>query len=492
MKKNLLYLLIFVLGGVYFTSCNKDDNGPTIIDNPIYGMQIKGTATGDEVLVLDAKQYVEPSSDYSVKAIRDGMMYGIFYLSAGDFAFSEVTADETISYSASSVETVYQNAEVGAATDSIMYNKGSLVSGGTDTYTISEAGLYYVLTDETTSQFWILKINEFEISATGDVATYDSGTAESATFTTSTSVNLSGAFKIRINKAWKFIFEDVPWTNLDAGGVDGDHCRPVISYGGSIDDLAADGDDIVIDNGGQLLNFTFTWTAGEKGIAGIVGTTEDAGELPPAEYPEQMYMIGASIGGWDWAANGIEMIPVHSNAHLFWKIVWIDAGVADAGIKFCEEKSWGKDFGVDATAGATDGVYAKGTDNVPDIAESGYYMVVVNLADGTIEINAPSVNGIGSVFADDSWAGGVEFTVDNTAKTITSPVFSADGELRMYVKANTLTTEDGNAIDWWQAEFIVLSGVIEYRGTGNDQERANVTAGQKVILDFINGTGSIE
>jgi hypothetical protein len=317
------------------------------------------------------------------------------------------------------------------------------------------------------------------------------GSADGVTFEVK-AVDLRAVFKVRINTAWKFITTNVPWTDLAAGGAEGDHCRPVISYGGAADALTADGGDITIDNGGQLLDFTFTWTPGKKGIAGISITTTAAGELPPAEFPEAMFMIGASIGGWDWAANGIEMVPVHSNPHLFWKIVWIEAGVADAGFKFSPEKAWGKDFGVDAATGATEGVYGKGVDNVPDVAESGYYMVVVNLETETIEVNAPSVNGINPVFGDADWAGNIEFTVDNTNKVITSPAFSADGALRMYVKANTLTNADGAAIDWWQAEFNVFDGVIEYRGTGNDQAAVNVTAGQTVSLDFANETGVIE
>jgi hypothetical protein len=47
-------------------------------------------------------------------------------------------------------------------------------------------------------------------------------------------------------------------------------------------------------------------------------------------------------------------------------------------------------------------------------------------------------------------------------------------------------------IDWWKSEFIILGGKIEYRGTGEDQERAMGNAGQKAYLNFIDNKGAIK
>jgi hypothetical protein len=41
-------------------------------------------------------------------------------------------------------------------------------------------------------------------------------------------------------------------------------------------------------------------------------------------------------------------------------------------------------------------------------------------------------------------------------------------------------------------EYNVFEGKIEYRGAGGDQAAVPVTAGQKVVLDFNAGTGSIQ
>ncbi len=113
MKKNLFYLMMLFVGLGFMMSCSDDDDGPTIIDNPTYGMQITGTATGGETFVIDAKQIIEPGSDFSIKEERTGMMYGIHYLVAGNFMFKEVVADGEVSYGVSDVADSTQTAEAG-------------------------------------------------------------------------------------------------------------------------------------------------------------------------------------------------------------------------------------------------------------------------------------------------------------------------------------------------------------------------------------------
>ncbi len=478
---NLSWLILAAL--LTFTACNDDDDdGDDII--VLDGTYISGTATGGETFGIDANQIIEPGSDYTIKEERAGMIYGIHYLTAGTFMFTEVLGGSEISYGVSNVADSTQTAEAGEPFD---YKRGKLVADGTTEFTVSEAGLYYIITDKTTLNFWIMKINNFEISATGDLATFVSGDATGATFT-ATGVDIRAAFKVRMNTGWKIIATDVAYDGTSVTVED--HVRMVTSYGGSIAAMTPDGDDMEVDNGGKLLDFTFTWTPGSKGIAGIVGTTVEGADLPPLEFPENMYMIGNSVGGWNWDTDAVDMIPVDGNPHLFWRIIWIESGIADPGFKFCEEKAWGKDFGVEGDA--VDGVYAIGTSNVPDVAESGSYVVVVNLEEETIEVNPAKVFGIGGVFGDDSWVGDIAFTVDNTAGTVYSPAFSADGELRMFGDATTLTDADGAAIDWWRKEFITVSGAIEYRALGGDQARLNVTTGQVITLDFEAGTGSIQ
>ena len=67
---------------------------------------------------------------------------------------------------------------------------------------------------------------------------------------------------------------------------------------------------------------------------------------------------------------------------------------------------------------------------------------------------------------DDTWTAACAdnlFTEDTENKLLVSPAIAADGELRIHVSASTFTpVADGPEVQWWQAEFIVLDGVIEY------------------------------
>jgi len=207
----------------------------------------------------------------------------------------------------------------------------------------------------------------------------------------------------------------------------------------------------------------------------------------PSVLPEELYMTGASLngignGGWNWNTNYAKFISVHSHPELFWTVVWLDPTVQDAGVKIAPQRAWVGDFGVDGDA--VDGVWKKGGNNII-VPSAGYYTVVVDYINETVEVNEAKIYGIGDVFG--SWDSSTyAFEIDAVNKVIK---YSGDvnaGELRMHVAASTLKC------DWWQAEFIILNDEIAYRGTGNDQERVAISAGTATIsLDFIHGTGSI-
>ncbi|MDO9067652.1 MAG: SusF/SusE family outer membrane protein, partial [Deltaproteobacteria bacterium] len=185
-----------------------------------------------------------------------------------------------------------------------------------------------------------------------------------------------------------------------------------------------------------------------------------------AAYPSALYMIGDGVGGWDWASVNLPMIPVNSHPNLFWKIVWLEAS---GGFKFAPQKEWKDDFG--KTGDATDGIaiptstgfitiggiYNKGGDNIPVPGVAGYYMVVVDLAANKIAIDIPKVYLMGNTIG--SWdtgnAAGL-FTVDNANSVVTITKTLAADEMRMYAWHPWFTV-------WWQSEFIILGGKIEFR-----------------------------
>lgn len=495
MKKQWYYLMLMALATLFMVSCDDDDDGNNVIDVPIYGFQVTGTATDGEVYVIDQSQVAEPNSDFATKELQAGMNYGIYWLKAGDLSFKNVTTAGETAYGVDGATTVEQSAEVGGDDDMITYTAGSLVEDGTAAASVATEGLYYIITDETNMKFWLMAITEFEINVTGDVATLDAGgSAAGCTFSVD-GVELRSAFKVRINKAWKFVFEDVSYAGASAADFADDHARPVISYGGGATDgvLAEDAGDITIETE-KLLNFTFTWNPEKKGIAGITYATEEGDELPPPAFPENMYMIGGSALGWDWAANAVEMIPVIDQAHLFYKIVWLNGSDDNAdynGIKFCEEKAWGKDFGV--TGDAVESVYDKGGDNA-SVTASGTYIVVVNLLTEKVEVNAaPMIYAISDP-AFGTWDAAVAenvYTVDNANKVLVSPAAKADGSLRTHATSPLFTDADGNATDWWRSELSLVSGKIEYR-TGDELSVDAILTGQQAKLNFETGMGVIE
>lgn len=195
-----------------------------------------------------------------------------------------------------------------------------------------------------------------------------------------------------------------------------------------------------------------------------------------------LFMTGSNYG---WGNTWKQLTPIHSAEGEFWTIVYLEAGEQ---IKFAPQADWGNDFGGEATindeAGA--GLTADGTNLLAKNA--GWYLLhVVNTTDRIVNVLAPNIYLIGDTAADGKWevADVNKFAVP-TGKDgeFVSPAFGAAAEVRMCVNFG--------GYDWWKTEFIVLDGKIVYRGSGNDQERVKVAAGQKAYLNFTDGTGSFK
>jgi len=124
------------------------------------------------------------------------------------------------------------------------------------------------------------------------------------------------------------------------------------------------------------------------------------------------------------------------------------------------------------------------------VAEDGIYMIVLDLRDDEVKVSLTEVEvyGIGVAFA-----GGGDFIEDNAAdlftvnteaNTVVSPALSASGSIRMYAHHPWIP-------NWWQAEFRVADGAIDYRGNGGDQEAVAGSAGDVITLSFDDNTGTI-
>jgi hypothetical protein len=145
--------------------------------------------------------------------------------------------------------------------------------------------------------------------------------------------------------------------------------------------------------------------------------------------------------------------------------------------KFCALKEWNGDFtGLGNDAGFT-------TPGNNMVAADGLYMIYVDLLGKAVVVEPAKIYGMGDAFG--GWnEASYAFTNGQTA-TITT---TAAGNLRMYAAEPAGVT----AADWWQMEFNIFDGKIEYRAGGNDQAAVPVNAGQTVTLDFNAGTGSIQ
>jgi len=190
-----------------------------------------------------------------------------------------------------------------------------------------------------------------------------------------------------------------------------------------------------------------------------------------------MYMIGADFGGWNWSSDGVAVItPVHSFDGHFWCVRYITAG---NGFKWCSKREWSGDF---FSLGEDLGFYTE--DNNAFVEEDGMYMVYMDMVNGKISVEPAKVYGMGDCFGGWNTA---TYPFKTEGKTMVATTVNA-GELRIYAASEIAPV--GN--DWWKMEFVPMYGVIEYRGTGNDQDRIPVGADKTVVLDFNAGTGIIK
>ncbi len=205
------------------------------------------------------------------------------------------------------------------------------------------------------------------------------------------------------------------------------------------------------------------------------GTGQFKGEGEAPVLPENMYIIGEGVGGWDWGADYVvPMIPVNTKDGQFWAIRYIEAG---KGFKFNSKKEWGGDF---AGLGNDSGFTVEGGNCL--VSENGVYMIYVDVENGKVCVEPAKVYGKGDCFG--GWAASpVAFTVEGNKVVGTT---TGAGEIRLYADTSAATS------DWWTREFVFFDGKIAYRGKGGDQDRVTVEAGKKVILDFNAGTATVE
>jgi hypothetical protein len=479
-RSTLKFVIVAFMASVALVACKKDDNKP---NDPIVldGIYIK-TATAT-LADLDTKVRMTVAKNEVVQTDRNALVEIYMALEASNgFSLYEVAGSVKSTYGPSADFALIETAAL-----NVDEPKNGLWKGGyeasTTLFTVPEDGLYHIVIDTELKKVAIARV-KWGLIGGATPGGWSNDTPMTETFTTSKVefsvvdvTMLVNEFKFRYSGGWKIILD----TEYDLGGGQ-KGVKVNTNFGGAVGALVAGGANIA-NAEYAVYKFTVTWELGVGTTATMVKTGE---AIPLPTYPAALYMIGNSVGTWDWALTDLPMIPVNSHPNAFWRIVWMDAAAADPGIKFAPGKEWVGDFGVadNTNPGVKD--YLKGGNNLMPPTTSGYYMVWIDLERDSISVAEAEVYLIGdAVGAWDAAVPANKFTVDNTNEviTITKDLSAANLRMNAWHKWH---------YDWWQHEFNIIGGNIEYRGTGGDQVAVPVTAGSAVIsLNFKTGTGTI-
>ncbi|MEN8247760.1 MAG: SusF/SusE family outer membrane protein [Bacteroidota bacterium] len=496
-KSNLFLSLLMAITVLSFTACNDEP----VID-PSEGIPVGDGFYFAEVGVDPAATAVLTSAMVDAPSFgamaREGFVQGYAYLTAGNYNLVEVEEKAIINTYGGTLTAVAGADAHNAECDESGYNLVMAEADGA-AFAVATDGLYVITYDATLGEIVYDQITSVGIIGgatpggwSDDTALTGSVTADGGSWTLEGVTISDGQMKFRYNCRWAID------RRIDTGA-DFDNANGYslfTNYGNTIDNLLPGNEGPNIEVAERAVyTVDFTWDP-SSGVAATLTRTGDAEPLP--EYPAAMYLVGAGTAyGWtgpgDASHNGADamhLIAGGSTAEegIFWKILYLEAGQgfkisaagwADPNLGFAEVDEY------DAN-----GVTVSDNGGNMDIAVSGMYMVVLNLQNNLkkVSIVAPKVYGIGGAFGAGDWTeddATTLFTVDDAAKTITSPALTADADIRSYVDHAWITA-------WWNAEFYVDGGVIVYRNDGGDLPAVAGTTGQVITYTFDDNTGTIQ
>ena len=475
------FLWIFIVAAIAFTACDPDDPTPppVLVEDGTY-------------LVGDAFEYTtlnsEGSFDRGINEVGQEERTGMFakYVAltkAGGFNIVVKAGSKETTYGPGTME----NVDLTGVSDApqVTIQKGDFKETG-DKFTVPNDGMYLIVFDNQTTQIAIVPVTKWGMIGGATEGGWGSdqemplttGFSKTAmTFEAKELVLIEGQYKFRHDGGWKVFLSEDGTFNANT------------NFGGTLDALVPGGDNMAIaaDEVGVYTS-TLNWTLKD----GFKATLTKTGDYTPPAFPDSMFIVGdATPYAWDTPGTVPNAI-MHKCAGgapsegIFWKICYLEAG---KGFKV-SDANWGAfnyGFG-EIEEFDSEGIAVSDAGGNMGIAESGMYIVVLNLQNKQVKLSVKSaeVYGIGDTFGswDEDVAGNI-FTVDNTAKTITSPALTADGNIRIYAQHSWIPA-------WWNAEFRVADGAIDYRNDGGDQEAVAGSAGQVITLTFDDNTGKIE
>jgi hypothetical protein len=482
--KKFMILSAAALVAVCFASCDKNGNTTNLDEAVEDGFYVAGEATGVNEL-KPAYMMTAGINEAADQTKRSGMYEKYIVLQGGkDFDLKLYEAGKKTRYSATLAEfTPEEGSTIYGEDPQMAIMKGELKTGDTaPAMKVAATGLYHIVLDlnkagdlanaqiivapvewgvrGAMNGWGFTKMEATEFSNEG--ITYTIKDAE---------MSKNGEFKFAYGGAWKITLDD-------AGKVRANTNLGNVQEGVAEDALAAGGKNIKVEKAGLYdITLTFKLTAGELGASykSTIKLTQES------TLPEEMYMIGEGIQGWNLAVGGdaVAMHPFHSQPGQFWAIRYIEAG---KGFKFSPiNTDWGKDF--------TDLGNATGftvSDGNCFVAESGLYTLQVDYAGSKVIVEPAVIVGMAEPFGNENWN-----------KDLESARFTINGKLASYttvaagqqIRTCVVCTLSG---DWWHAEFIPKDGKIVYREAGGDPEMVAIEAGKKITYDFNAGTGVVE
>jgi len=476
--KALKYSWVLALALVVFSSSCKDDPiepTPTVED----GWYVQGAGTA--LAELDAKGLMKATTNEADgNSARPELLELYIAVKGGTDGFNIINVVGGTPKTMGPASNFASVDPVGADEPLNGLWRGTLEV--TDTkFTVDNDALYHVVYDTETKTVAVAKA-DWGIVGGATPAGWDSndilkqGTFDlnKITYEATEVIMTVDTWKYRYANGWKIGMNDDGSVKVNT------------NFGGTVDALVAGGSNIENTVNGEY-TINLTWELGKD----FVATQTKTGDYTPPTYPDAMYIVGSATSyGWDNPGDNAAAV-MHKiagggdNDGIFWKICHITGA---EGFKL-SAASWGTpNLGFsDVSEFDADGVTVSDNGGNMSIATSGMYMVVLDLRNDMkkVSVMAPAVYGIGDAFG--SWdedAAASMYTVDNTAKTLTSPALSADANIRMYAHHAWIPA-------WWNAEFNVFTGEIQYRNDGGDQDAVAGTTGQVITLTFDDNTGAI-
>lgn len=249
---------------------------------------------------------------------------------------------------------------------------------------------------------------------------------------------------------------------------------------------------------------TFAGTALDTVFSNIVSLPSVLAKyIPPTlSLPTELYLVGSSIGDgadkgyWGWWKP---MAPVFGMAGEFYSIIYVpDGGAFKWGESEGDWRGYSNISTVDDQAGA--GLSEEDGGNI-HVEHGGWYTLFVESKVGpasvmyTFHVYPAAAYVIGNA-AGGAWNDGDadwQMTAPEGDGQWESPVFTAAGELRAYIKVP--------GVDWWRTEFTLSAGSLYWRTVDiPDNWAANVgdaysvacTPGQKLYVNFNTNTGEVK